>query len=100
MRGLHALVIFIVAAAIPVESFAQQAIDSAVVAGIVQDATGAAVPAATVTLTNIDRNQTSTRQTDERGRFRFPYQPVGAYKLQVLHPGFEAYSIDLTQIGR
>src|SRR5690242_5730170 len=91
-RLLFVLAIAIVPAA---RSYAQQAINSATFSGTIQDATGAAIPSAEVTITNLDRNQKSTAPTDERGRFRFSYIPVGPYLLEVRQSGFAPFTANL-----
>ena len=65
-----------------------QNVSSASVGGIVQDINGAAVAAVTLTATNVDTNQTRTTVTDRQGRFKFPYLPVGSYKLSAAASGF------------
>ena len=79
-----------------VSAFAQQAVTSATVSGLVLDSTGAAVPATSVIITNLDRNQSSTTQSDDHGRFRFLYLPVGSYELRAEHSGFGPSSAKLT----
>ena len=68
---------------------AQPSVTSATLSGIVQDASGALVTDATLTATSVATNQQKTARTDSDGRYRFPYLPVGAYKLSVSAPGFE-----------
>jgi hypothetical protein len=57
--------------------FAQQSINSGSIRGHVEDASGAAIAKAAVRLTNTERNQTTTLETDSSGRFSFAYLPVG-----------------------
>jgi hypothetical protein len=76
--------------------YGQQSVNSATVTGTVQDGTGAPVPSVTVTITNVDRNQPFRTQSDERGRFRFAYLPVGEYALDVRQPGFATFTGNLT----
>ncbi|MGB7923872.1 MAG: carboxypeptidase regulatory-like domain-containing protein [Pyrinomonadaceae bacterium] len=75
---------------------AQQAVTSATLGGRVEDSNGAAVGGATVTATNLDTNQKQTVVSDEEGRYRFAYLPVGAYRLTVESAGFAAYTKHLT----
>lgn len=58
------------------------------VVGTVRDASGAVVPNASVTLTNIGTNTTSRTTSTESGDFRFPLALVGEYKLNVEAQGF------------
>ncbi len=60
--------------------------------GVVKDSSGAVVPGASVTLTNIDTSLTRTGASTEDGSYRFPALPVGHYRLEVLKEGFSALS--------
>jgi len=74
---------------------AQQSSASATLLGHVEDTNGAAVTAATVTLTNLDRNQSQSTVTDDHGRFTFLYLAVGSYQLKIEHQGFAPGSMSL-----
>src|SRR5262249_15667882 len=67
----------------------QQSIASATLSGRVEDSSGAAIEKARITATNLDHNQTSITESDERGRYRFSYLMVGKYELRVERQGFE-----------
>lgn len=56
--------------------------------GVIIDASGAAIPAARITLTHQDTGQTRSVQTNEAGRFLIPSLPIGEYKLRVEADGF------------
>ena len=60
------------------------------VAGTVLDASGAVLPGATVTLTNVATNQMSTAVTTDTGAFTFPQVSAGTYKIVVELQGFKA----------
>ncbi|MGB7218105.1 MAG: carboxypeptidase regulatory-like domain-containing protein [Vicinamibacterales bacterium] len=75
---------------------AAQTMSSASVTGTVRDASDAVVPGATVQIKNDDTNQTSQAVSDERGRFRLLYLPVGRYHLSVELGGFAPAALDLT----
>src|SRR5262245_43834792 len=96
MRPLHSVRIFAVIILFSVTGLAQQSVTSATLSGQVEDTSGAAIAAATVAITNVERNQTSTTLTDEQGRFRFLYLPVGAYQLRVERTGFATFTSTLT----
>ena len=51
------------------------------ISGTVKDATGAVVPAATVTVTNTATNLTRTAMTDEDGFYTVTNLPVGTYTV-------------------
>ncbi len=73
---------------LPMEAIAQGETTSALV-GQVSDATGAAVTAATVTVTNNETGLTRTVKTDDSGRFNFPQLKPGVYAVRVEAEGFE-----------
>jgi carboxypeptidase family protein len=75
---------------------AQQTVTSATLSGVVQDLSGAFVTDAVLTATNLETNQKQVATTDLDGRYRFPYLPVGSYKLSVAAPGFNAFTKELT----
>lgn len=62
--------------------------------GTVTDPSGAAIPNATVQLTNPATNDALNSKTNGAGNFSFPELPVGTYKLLVSAPGFSAQSLD------
>ncbi len=68
-------------------AFAQ--IEQANVTGTVSDATGAVVPNATVTVTNIRTKVSSATESNETGIYRIPFLPAGEYELTVEKQGFE-----------
>lgn len=59
--------------------------------GTVRDASGAVVPAATVTLTNIQTNATQKTESGTDGNYSFTLVPVGQYRLTVEKTGFRKY---------
>lgn len=62
---------------------------SASVLGYVRDNTGAMVPGATVTLTNVGTNVTQAAQTDKEGKYEFDSVPIGNYQLSTQATGFQ-----------
>lgn len=58
--------------------------------GVVVDATGAVLPAVTITLIQPSTGANRTAITDSRGVFRAPLLPVGVYELTATAAGFEA----------
>src|SRR4051812_5769034 len=69
-------------------ALAQQTVTSATLSGRVEDASSAGVAGATVKVTNLETNQSQTVLSDDEGRFRFSYLPVGPYQLEAEHQGF------------
>jgi outer membrane receptor protein involved in Fe transport len=59
--------------------------------GIVVDASGAALPGATVTLRHEETAGTLTKATDANGEFVFNFVPIGVYTLRLELTGFKTY---------
>ena len=60
--------------------------------GNVTDASGATVPGATVTATNVDTQFSRSTTTDESGQYALRLLPLGNYKLEVALSGFKNFS--------
>jgi hypothetical protein len=56
--------------------------------GVVEDSNGAIVSGTVVTATQLETNQKQSSNSDENGRFRFPYLPAGNYEIKVEKSGF------------
>src|ERR1700730_2462611 len=78
---------------LPEAIFSQGETTSAIV-GQVSDASGAAVPGATVTVTNKETRLRRSASTDDSGRFNFPQLKPGAYSVKVEAEGFEPQQND------
>src|SRR5215813_5270804 len=63
------------------------------ITGTVQDATGAVVPGAKVTLTNTLTGVVFTIPSNEAGEYTVPQLPVGTYSVKVEKDGFRPASI-------
>lgn len=61
------------------------------IAGEVRDEKQAIITGATVTVRNVQTNDTRTAQTDSDGRYRFTGVPVGNYEVTVEVAGFAKY---------
>lgn len=70
---------------------AQAQYTTASLAGTVVDPSGAAVPGAKITVTNINTGLTRTNQTGSDGSFLYASLPVGPYSLTVQKTGFVTY---------
>jgi len=66
-----------------------QAQVSASIKGNVRDASGAAVPAVTVTVKNIETGAIRGSVTDDAGRYLVVSLPVGEYEVRVSKTGFQ-----------
>ncbi len=83
---------------LPEPAFPQGETTSAIV-GQVNDATGAGVPGATVTVTNKETGLKRTAKTDESGRFNFPQLKPGTYTVRAEAEGFEPQQNDAVSSG-
>jgi Carboxypeptidase regulatory-like domain/TonB dependent receptor len=82
--------VFFLALLFLVTSTALCQLTTADILGTVTDASGAVVPNATVTLTNLGTNETRVAQTGGSGDYTFTLLPVGHYSISVKAAGFEA----------
>ncbi|HEX8180641.1 MAG TPA: carboxypeptidase regulatory-like domain-containing protein [Pyrinomonadaceae bacterium] len=94
-RALALLIFCALSIYSPTSVCAQQTVTSATVSGRVADTHGAALAGATITAQNLDTNLTRTVVTDEEGRYRFAFLPVGSYQLTVDRSGFASLTIKL-----
>jgi hypothetical protein len=62
------------------------------ISGTVLDATGAAVPAATVTLTNLGTSEKRTMQSDTAGSYTFVNLVPGRYRIEAERSGFKRFT--------
>ena len=69
------------------------------IAGTIVDATGAAIPGATVVVTNIQTGIGRTVTTNAAGGYRIESVQPGAYKTVVNAPSFAATTIDHTDVA-
>ena len=81
------LSIFAVVACSNAPAVAQQTLGS--INGTVVDAAGAAVPGATVTVTDAQIDVTRTATTQGNGYYQIFNLPIGTYTVKVTHEGFE-----------
>jgi hypothetical protein len=57
--------------------------------GTVADANGASVPAASITVTNVETGAERNVSSDESGVYRVPLLPLGSYRIAVEAPSFK-----------
>ena len=57
--------------------------------GTIKDPTGAVVPDAKITITNVDTGESRTLNTDATGRYLQPFLLPGNYRITVEKPGFQ-----------
>lgn len=75
------------------------------ITGIVTDQTGAAIPGAHLTLTDIARGTTSETDSNDTGLYSFPALNVGTFNLKVTAKGFQTYvsnglTVNVSQVLR
>ncbi|MBM3738233.1 MAG: hypothetical protein FJW39_20825 [Acidobacteria bacterium] len=68
------------------------------VQGVVTDSTNAAIPQATVTLTNSNTRTATVRAADERGQYLFDFVEPGTYSLTAASQGFGSFSKENIQV--
>jgi Carboxypeptidase regulatory-like domain len=61
------------------------------ISGTVRDSSGAVIPKATVTVTNLSTGLTQSVSTDEKGFYSFASLPIGRYTLEVSEQNFRPY---------
>src|SRR6202453_2844601 len=62
------------------------------VIGSVTDSSGAAIPGASVTLTNVETQEKRTQDSNADGLFTFPNVTPGQYRVDVEKPGFKHFA--------
>jgi hypothetical protein len=77
-------------------AFARQAVNSATLGGHVEDTNGAALPGALVTAVEVETNRKQTSVSDDEGRYKFSYLPVGTYVVRAESANFAALDVRLT----
>ena len=68
------------------------------ITGTVLDDSGAAIPAATVTIVGNETKLTRSQDTNEAGNYDFVNLPIGSYSISVSHSGFQALQIPAIQV--
>src|SRR6266478_3512527 len=89
MRLKSLLILILLFCALP--TYAQY---RASIQGVVTDPDGAAVSGATLTLTNLETNQTLTATTNESGIYNFNALPPSRYSLTVEKTGFKKKALE------
>lgn len=83
-KGLHCLLMCL---ALVGPTLFAQSLTTGDISGTVTDPSAAAVPNATVNLTNRGTGATQTTQTNAQGQYRFAFLPPGQYQVEVKASG-------------
>ncbi|MEO7407102.1 MAG: carboxypeptidase-like regulatory domain-containing protein, partial [Vicinamibacterales bacterium] len=88
---------------VPLTAFAQQ--ETATMTGAVRDPSGATMPKATVTVTNIRTNISVKTKTDDAGVYTIPSLRPGEYSVTAESPGFSkvvrtGVTLQVAQVAR
>ena len=75
-----------------INGFTQSQTASGDIRGTVTDATGAVLPGANITVTNVDTGVGRTGMSDSQGNFRFFLLPPAVYEVKVEVPAFSIYT--------
>lgn len=69
------------------------------ISGLVSDPSGASIAAASVVVTDLDRNVTFRSASNESGFYLVSPLPPGRYKLRIEKAGFRAHQVELVPIA-
>ena len=97
VRRLFVATLFMLLACWAAPAFAQS--DRGSIAGTVTDPSGAVVPNAKVTATNLDTNEVREATTSDEGRYTIPELKAGNYKVTVESQGFKTASFERVQVA-
>lgn len=86
---LPALALLLAVATMPAAAQSTQA----AIFGLVKDSSGAVVPNATVTVTNLGLGTSRSTQSNRNGEYRFVNLQAGSYSLHVKAPGFKEFVV-------
>jgi hypothetical protein len=59
--------------------------------GTISDRSGAVIPGAQVTATNVGTNQARSAKTNAEGQYRFEFLPIGEYTVEMTAAGFKKF---------
>jgi len=89
----------LIALLVPITAYAQVDVSTATLKGSIYDPNDAAIPGATILVTNIDRGISQRVTAGPDGSYQVPLLPPGIYRVEVQFEGFEkavAQRVELT----
>jgi len=89
LRALFAFALTLIVSAFLLTTYAPAQLTTADILGTVTDVSGAVVPNADITLTNLATNEKRTSQSNDSGDYVFTLLPVGHYSISVKAKGFQ-----------
>src|ERR1035441_7818522 len=95
-RNIYHILVCIIIATMSLSAWAQM--DQGTITGVVQDATGAVIPNAQVTLTCTDTGLQLQTKSNRSGEYSFPPAKVGNYKINVAATGFQTTTQENIQL--
>ena len=90
---VRSYIVALLLSALFVPSLFSQTAATGALTGTVKDSSGAVVPNATVTATNIGTNQARTTTADADGIYKFGFMPPGTYKVRFEASGFNTVEV-------
>jgi hypothetical protein len=87
----------VLALSVPITAFTQV---NATVVGTVSDSTGALIPAAEITATNVNTGIATSQVSNETGTYQFPSLQPGTYRVSALLPGFQTQIFQNVQLSQ
>ncbi|MCL4852698.1 MAG: carboxypeptidase regulatory-like domain-containing protein, partial [Bryobacteraceae bacterium] len=91
MHLRNVLCIAALAAIITPFSYLRAQVSTATILGTVTDRSGAVVPNARVTVTNLETNFSRSMDTDQLGQYSIPFLPTGSYSVEVVTSTFKKF---------
>lgn len=89
-RGLFAIAILALLA-----TYALGQTETGSILGTVRDASGAVIPSASITVTNLATSAVRSTQTGDIGQFNIPGLEPGHYRVKISSPSFQTYQQDV-----
>src|SRR5438876_11763111 len=93
MQLVRSAVLFLIAAALPAQTFRGTA------SGVVTDASGASLAGAAIKLENPSTGLSRTAASNSQGEYLFADLPVGLYTITVTQSGFETRKLDKVEVA-